>query len=201
MKTRALAALPGIFVLACALAGQPGTARAQQRVHPRLFALAATTFPSGSRIVRSNVETNMLLLADEATHFGLPPAVVGRITGYYMSAHDETSTISYLVSIFASAHKAQSAFDYRWDLWYMANFYTAPPAPQMKLGSGGAEALFQSLDPRQPPTTELFFRRGCVLVEVVEDSSQDQRSAGETRALYAIARALDVVARSHPRGV
>jgi hypothetical protein len=108
---------------------------------------------------------------------------------------------SYLVSIFASRHQAQSAFDYRWDIWFAVDFYTAPSAPPIKLGDKGAEALFHTLDSSQPQTTELFFRRGRILVEVFQTSSQSPPSAEETRSLYAIAIALNVVAGAHPRGI
>jgi hypothetical protein len=204
-RTRALLPLAGALVLAYAVAGRSTTVFAQQHVHPRLFALAAGSFPDGSRITRSNVETNSRLVADEATHFGIPPAIIGRISGYYMVAEEandsaaSTAYTSYLVSIFGSPRQAQAAFNYRWELWYTANFYTAPAAPTVKLGSKGAVALFHTLDPRLSPTTELFFRRGCILVEVVQGT--DQPSAEETRSLYAIAQALDAVARAHPRGV
>jgi hypothetical protein len=190
-----------MLVLACAMAASSGTALAQQHVHPRLFVLPATTFPSGSQITRSSVETNRQLLADQAVHFGLPPAVIGRISGYYMVAHQGDAYTSYLVSIFASAHQAQAAYDYRWELWYTANFYTAPEAAPIRVGSRGAVALFHTLDPQRAATTELFFRRGSVLVEVMQGTAEDVPSAEETRSLHAIARVLDAVARLHPQGI
>jgi len=201
------AALTSLILLSGTLLIPAHHASAQPSAHPRLFALDASDFPSGSRITRSSVETNSQLGKDEALHFGLPPKTIGRITGYYMVAEEGSAGAepaiytSYLVSIFGSRHQAQSAFDYRWDMWFRANFYTSPRTPPVKLGDRGTVALFHSLASGRQPTTELFFRRGSVLVEVFQGTPQGSPSGDETRSLYAIATALNGVAGAHPRGI
>jgi hypothetical protein len=153
------------FVLLGAVLGAPRPALAHVQLHPRLFALPPGTFPSGSHVVRAGVESNRQLLRDQALHFGLPPAVMGRRTGYYMDAVEgDLATESrpytaYLVSIFRSPRQAQLAFDLRWDAWFAATYYTSPSPAPIALGDKGEEALFHTLDPSQPRLAELLFRR------------------------------------------
>jgi hypothetical protein len=185
----------------------PAGALAQTRLHPAVFALSPTAFPAGSQVVRSGIETNHRLLVDQAGHFGLPPGVLGRRTGYYMDAVEGDQTVavrtytSYLVSIFRSARQAQTAYDVRWDNWFAENYFTSPVAPPIRVGVGGAEALFHTLDPSLPPETELFFRRGAVLVEVFQGTAEAAPTPDQLHSFLTIATQLDQLAAAHPRGV
>jgi hypothetical protein len=185
----------------------PTRAFAHGRLHPVLFALAPTDFPPGSQVVRDGVESNRQLLSDQALHFGLPPTALGRRTGYYMDAVEGDPEIavhpytSYLVSIFRSVRQAQTAFDLRWDTWFAADYDTSPSAAPITLGDDGAEALFHTLDPSQPPVTELFFRRGAILVEVFQGTVSAAPTAGQLQSFYAIAIELNKLAGKHPTGM
>jgi hypothetical protein len=138
------------------------------------FALSPASFPLGSRVIRAGVETNQQLLGDEATHFELPPEAMGCLTGYYMDAVEGDPATephpytSYLVSLFGSVEQAQTAFDLRWNTWFSATYFTTPPPAPIPLGDRGAEALFHTFDPTQPPLSELLFRHGAILVEVFQ---------------------------------
>jgi hypothetical protein len=189
------------------LAGFSSTpALAQGHAHPRLFALSASDFPPGSQIVRAGVEGNRMLTSDEGNHFGAPPSLLGRRTGYYMEAVEtdpagQETDISYLVSIFHTPHQAFLAFDFRWQNWFAANFYTTPSSVQAALGDRGDVALFHTLDPTQQPLTELFFRRGAVLVEVFQSTADAVPTSAQQDALYAIAAKLNDIAGAHPSGI
>jgi hypothetical protein len=185
----------------------PTRAFAHGRLHPVLFALAPTDFPAGSQVVRGGVEGNRQLLRDQARHFGLPPTALGRRTGYYMDAVEGDPEIavhpytSYLVSIFRSVRQAQTAFDLRWDAWFAADYDTSPSSAPITLGDDGAEALFHTLDPSQPPVTELFFRRGAVLVEVFQGTAGAAPTDTQLHAFWTVATRLDALAGQHPYGV
>jgi hypothetical protein len=195
------------FALLGILVGMPGTALARTHIQPTLFALAPTVFPAGSKIVQAGVETNRRLLRDEPLHFGLPPAALGRISGYYMDAEESGPVAgvhaytSYLVSIFRSRRQAQVVFDLLWDTWFAATYYTTPTRASIVLGDNGAEAFFHTLDLGRPRLAELFFRRGTILVEVFQGTSSAGPTEGEIHCFYAIATELDQLARTHPRGV
>jgi hypothetical protein len=195
------------FILLGTLIGIPGTALARAHVRPTLFALAPTVFPAGSQIVRAGVETNGQLLMDRPLHFGLPPAALGRLSGYYMDAEEggpvagTHAYTSYLVSIFRSRREAHSVFDALWDTWFAATYYTSPGSVGIALGDNGDEALFHTLDLHQPRFEELFFRRGAVLVEVFQGTSSASTTEEEMRSVYVIATGLDELARTHPHGV
>jgi hypothetical protein len=189
-----------------AFLAQPAHARGVARPKPAVFALPAAYFPPRSRIARSGIETNRQLLRDQALSFGLPGGLLGRQTGYFADAVDAgspsrpTASTFYLVSIFGSPRQAQAAFDDRWDTWFAIDYNTTPPSAPIAVGDRGAEALFHTLDPRQPAQTELFFRRGAVLVEVFQSGTSKARSSERIRAFYRIAARLDVRARQHPYG-
>jgi hypothetical protein len=184
----------------------PSPALAHSALHPEIFALPATCFPADSHVVRAGIEPNRRLLNDDAQHFGLRPAVAGRRTGYYMDAveGDRSASVrpytSYLVSIFRSAPQARLAFDYRWDLWFTTNYYTSPAPAPISVGDAGEEALFHTLDPTQPPLSELFFRRGAVLVEVFQGTPNARPTATQLRSFYTIAARLNALAGQHPLG-
>jgi hypothetical protein len=181
----------------------PVPALAHARLRPALFALSPDNFPAGSHVVRAGVETNHRLLLDQAQHFGLPPGVLGRRTGYYMDAVEGDQTAiartytSYLVSIFRSVRQAQIAYDVCFDTWFAANYYTTPATPPIRVGDNGAEALFQTLNASLPPESELFFRRGTILVEVVQGTPAGTPTAEQRHSFYLIARKLDAVAGKH----
>jgi hypothetical protein len=195
------------FTLLGILAGMPGTALARAHIQPTLFALALTVFPAGSEIVQAGVETNRRLLRDEPLHFGLPPAALGRISGYYMDAEGGSPAAgvraytSYLVSIFRSRRQAQVVFDLLWGTWFGATYYTTPTRASIVVGDNGEEALFHTLDLHQPRLSELFFRRGTILVEVFQGTSSAGPTEGEIHCFYAIATELDQLARTHPFGI
>jgi len=178
-----------------------GSALAQTRIDPARFALPSSFFPPGSHVVRAGVETNGLLKRDEAGHFGVPAAALGRLTGYYMDAveGDQAAAIrtytSYLLSIFRTIPQAQAAFDFRWDTWFSQTYYTNPQPLPVSVGDNGSGVLFHTLDPSQPPLSELMFRRGTILVEVFQGTGAGLVTAAETHALYRIARKLDALAR------
>lgn len=201
-----LAAVLFAALLSGLLLAPPGSALAQTRLHPALFALSVADFPPASQVVRAGVEGNRRLLGDQALHFGLPPAIIGRLTGYYMDAIEGDPTLathpytSYLVSIFHSARQAERALDLRWDTWFAANYYTSPAPPPIALGDQGDVALFHTLDPNQPPLTELMFRRGAVLVEVFQGTGSGAATTAQSQAFYSIATKLDEVAYAHPFG-
>ena len=196
----------GTLVLLGSLLGPQGTAWAHPQVRPALFALAPTDFPQGAHIVRAGVESNRQLLRDQALHFGLPPAALGRRTGYYMDAvegdlaAEPHAYTSYLVSIFRSPRQAQLAFDLRWNNWFAANYYTSPAPAPIVLGDNGAEALFRTLDPSQPPLSELLFRRGAILVEVFQGTVGAGPAVGQLHSFWAVATKLNELAGKHPFG-
>lgn len=185
-------------------------ALAAPHLHPAVFAISPSRFPEGSRVIRAGIETNRQLRIDQAGHFGPPPGVLGRLTGYYMDVYTGSNTaqgssnrhpyMSYLVSIFRAPRQAQTAYDLRWDFWFMHDYYTTPNSPPVKVGEFGAEALFQTLDPADPPLTELLFRRGAILVEVFRGTAGNSPDPGEMDAFWRIARDLDARAGSHPLG-
>jgi hypothetical protein len=185
----------------------PTPSLAQGRLHPTFFALSPVNFPLGSRVVRAGVESNLRLLRDDWNHFGFPPAVMGRLTGYYMGAvegdlvTESHPYTSYLVSIFQSSRQAQTAFDLRWNVWFVADYYTTPSPAPVALGDAGAEAYFHTLDPRQPQLFELFFRRGAILVEVFQGTSGAAPTAMQIHSFMTIAEKLDRVAGRHPAGL
>jgi hypothetical protein len=152
------------------------------------------------------VEGNRRLLADQKFHFGLPPGILGRRTGYYMDAVEGDpqafgrAYTAYLVSIFRTAKQARTAYDVRWDTWFAADFYTSPQPAPIKVGDKGREALFHSFDPSSPPESELMFLRGRVLVEVFQGTSGATATSEQTQAFYTIATKLDALAASHPTG-
>jgi hypothetical protein len=157
-------------------------------------------------VVRSGIESNHQLLVDQRLHFGLPPGILGRRTGCYMDAveGDQTATLrtytAYLVSIFRSAKQAQTAFDVRWDSWFASDYFTSPSPAPIALGEGVSEALFHTIDPSLPPETELFFRRGAVLVEVFQGTAGSAPSAEQLHSFLTIATRLDGLAAEHPLG-
>jgi hypothetical protein len=184
----------------------PALAHLQPQPHPGLFAVPADTFPTGSRVVQAGIESNPQLVRDQALHFGFPPTIVGRLTGYYMDAIEgdpapaQHAYTSYLVSIFRSAHRAQLAFGLRWDSWFAANYYTTPSPAPVSLGGKGEEALFRSLDSSQPPLSELMFRRGAVLVEVFQGTVAAESTPNQLHSFWSIATELNKLARQHPFG-
>lgn len=186
--------------------GTPTLAMAQSRPHPTLFALDPSAFPPGSRVVRAGVESNRRLLHDDQRHFGVPPSVAGRLTGYYMDAVEGDPTAqprpytSYLVSIFHSHYQAERAFELRWYNWFAVDYFTSPSSAPLTVGANGDEALFHSLDPSQPQVSELFFVRGAVLVEVFQGMGNAASTALRLQSFYAIATRLDTLAREHPAG-
>jgi hypothetical protein len=194
------------FVLLGTVLGVPRTALAHAQLHPRLFAVPAATFPSGSHVVRAGVESNRQLLRDQAGHFGLPPAALGRRTGYYMDAVEGDPATeprpytAYLVSIFRSPRQAQLAFGLRWDTWFAATYYTTPSPAPIALGDKGEEALFHTLDPSQPRLAELLFRRGAILVEVFQGTGGAAPTVNQLHSFFAIATKLDELAGKHPLG-
>lgn len=201
---QALSALASAALLGGMILGLSGHALAYTPPQARSFALSPAAFPAASRVVRAGVESNRRLVHDDPLHFQLPPARVGRITGFYMDAvqgspgaQPRTYT-SYLVSIFHSTHQAQTAFDLRWNTWFSTNYYTSPwPAP-VTVGDRGEEALFHTLDPRQPHLSELFFRRGPILVEVFQSTGDAVATTSQLQSFYAIATRLDRLAAQHP---
>lgn len=178
----------------------------QLPLHPALFALAPAAFPAGSLVVRAGIESNQQLLRDQQRHFGVPPAALGRQSGYYMDAVEgEPSAVgppytAYLVSIFHAVRQARLAYAIRWETWFVADYFTSPSPAPGAVGDPGAVALFQSLDPSTPPESELLFRRGAILVEVFQGTSRPTPTASERQAFWAIATTLDAVAAAHPRG-
>jgi hypothetical protein len=194
-------------LLATLLLVSPRPTLAATSLHPALFALPASAFPAGSQIVRSSIESNRQLFRDDRIHFGIPAADTGRRSGYYMDAveGDVSSPAhpytAYLVSIFHSTKEARIAYDIRWQSWFVADYYTTPQAAPITVGSHGYEALFRSFDPSALPLTELFFVRGRVLVEVFQATGDRPATADELQSFYAIATALDDLARRHPAGI
>jgi hypothetical protein len=189
------------------MCGLPSPAHAQSRIHPAVFALPSSYFPTGSRLMRSGVETNRQLQNDDAAHFGLPPGAIGRVTGYYMNAHEEDPLgnqlgyTSYLVSIFASAHQAKAAYSDRWDIWFDANYHSTPVPLDLAVGDYNAAAIFHSVSPPPNYLTELFFRRGAILVEVFQGDNTVILNPERRQTLYSIATALDTLAEAHRRGL
>lgn len=202
MRIGRLTTSMGILALAFSTLCLPVGAVAGTQAQPTLFALQSTDFPVGSLVVRAGEETNRQLLGDDPVHFGVPPAIMGRITGYYMSAHrtdqvgNQQGYTSYLVSIFASRRQAQAAYMYRWSMWFKTNYFTAPPDIRIPVGDARSAALFHGLPPDLGNLWELFFRRGTILVETFQDA--DPRLE---RTLYRIAKRLDRIASKHRRGL
>jgi hypothetical protein len=197
--------LAGVALTCSLLNSSP--ARAQSTFHPSLFALSRVLFPSNSQIVRTGVESNQRLMQDDPPHFGLPPGAMGRATGFYMDAVQGDPAIdphpytSYLISIFHAVRQARRAFSERWDTWFEATYYTTPSVAAMNVGDPGAQALFHTLDPSQPPLTELLFRRGAVVVEVFQGTVGTGPSSEQLRSFSTIATQLDTLAAQHPLGV
>jgi hypothetical protein len=116
-------------------------------------------------------------------------------------ATEPRSYTSYLVSIFGSVQQAQTAFALRWNTWFAATYFTTPPPAPITVGDRGAEALFHTLDPSQPPLSELLFQRGAILVEVFQGTGSAGPTRSQLHAFYAIAAMLDHLAISDPTGV
>lgn len=201
MNTRTPFLVLGLVAASVVSGASVRPASAQASLHPSLFALPASLFPFHSRLVRSGVESNGRLQRDDAAHFGLPPATIGRLTGYYTDVHEVTEAgqpsgyISYLISIFATPRQARDAYSFRWDTWFDAAYYTTPPPVAVPVGDRNSAALFRGLAPDAQTPDELFFQRGAILVEVF-DSAHEPGLADMNR----IALALDAIAIHHRRG-
>jgi hypothetical protein len=160
----------------------------------------------GSQLVRSGIESNRQLFRDQYLHFGRPPAALGRRTGYYMDmvegdpAAASHAYTSYLVSIFRTQRQAEAALDIRWNIWFAVAYYSTPAPAPISLGDAGTEALFHTVDPSQPPLSELFFQRGSILVEVFQGSVGIGSTNDQLHSLWTIATELDTLASQHPRG-
>lgn len=197
-----LSALAALLLILLA----PTAVLAHTQIHPTVFALSPASFPPGSTLVRAGVESNHHLLRDDQLHFALPPAVVGRLSGYYMDAVEGDPTAqpriytSYLVSIFPTVRQADLAFRIRYDNWFDIDYFTDPPPPPISVGDRDEVALFHTLDATQPRVSELFFVRRTILVEVFQGTGYRDPTAAEIQSFYAIAIKLDALAGKHPGG-
>lgn len=180
------------------LLSHPGQSWAQAATSPHHFALTASNFPAGSRVIAAHVESNARVTRDRVLHFGRPFLDEGRVTGYFMDAIKGTRRLprvaqSYLVSIFGTTSQAVGAFGeqrYYWNA-LAGQPEGAPGVTYDASGTLGSEALYRFTSFDGWTIFEDLIQRGPILVEVFLEVRTPHPSPTVMKSFLAMGSTLD----------
>jgi hypothetical protein len=182
----------------------PGLASAQTVITPQHFALAASAFPPGSRLVAAHVEPNARVGRDRVLHFGSSFAEEGRLTGYFMDAVEGNRDLprvdlSYLVSIFGTTEQAAAAFAQQQSFWEALTRQRSgdpsggPASSGNSFGPASTEALYRFEAFDGWTLYEHLFYRGTVFVEVFLELRIAHPSRADMKAYLGLGATLDAL--------
>jgi hypothetical protein len=209
-------------VLACSAAvllptGLRGQHVLAAQLDPASFKLSASSFPPGSKMEASRVESNAAAQKSILIHWDSKTyADEGRLTGYFEKAWTNTTDAAgnnhgvftaYLVSIYETSAQATAAYKAQLHGYRSAKSHPTHTMQTSRvklspdeIGSPSSEALWASILASNDGTTfdqnELFFVRGPVLVQVMQFAQSQDLTPYLTDALpymLTMARALDDV--------